>query len=136
MLFQDVSELGALLQASFALYQSSNFDHQRFVKWIDDELFRIASSSKSHYSASELCRARKAICYILLCTQTNPHLLSFINAEDFENLPEHLLDLLVGNAADSSDLVRVIRLAVKLNSPSVLKMVKLEPSITDEVSLK
>ncbi|KAI1729333.1 protein ced-11 [Ditylenchus destructor] len=132
LVVHDVSELGALLQASFALYQSSNFDHQRFVKWIDDELFRIASSSKSHYSASELCRARKAICYILLCTQTNPHLLSFINAEDFENLPEHLLDLLVGNAADSSDLVRVIRLAVKLNSPSVLKMVKLEPSITDE----
>lgn len=70
--FKDVSDLCAMLKASFVFYQQANFNHQNFTKWLDWELKKVVTSSNasSSYSEEVIVAARKRVCNIMSVLST------------------------------------------------------------------
>jgi hypothetical protein len=93
-------------------------------------LFPVPPDTKNLYSCIP---PTLAICQILSSSNSGHSLLSFLPSENLDQLAEHLLSLLIRSTTDDADFVRVLQLGVKLNLASVLRTVKLESIIAEEV---
>uniref|UniRef100_A0A915PWX3 DUF4220 domain-containing protein n=1 Tax=Setaria digitata TaxID=48799 RepID=A0A915PWX3_9BILA len=116
---QDSSELCAILNSSWLLYRSSAFHFESWLEWLDSELRSLAPNSLLH--GNELIEeAKENIIASLAAGCGEVPLLAFIIIEQVDTLPEYLLKLCMQSAIDTNDIRRLLKLAVKINVPSIL----------------
>ncbi|CAD5222165.1 unnamed protein product [Bursaphelenchus xylophilus] len=126
VIVEDSSELCAVLRNCFMLYNTPNFEHKAFLKWLHSELHSI------ELDVDQIAKAKDAICSIFATGIGPRNLFSFIKAVELENLPEHLLQLLSKTANDLNDLTQVAQLAAKLNVVSIIKQLEVGKTFSGE----
>uniref|UniRef100_A0A158Q6U9 LSDAT_euk domain-containing protein n=1 Tax=Elaeophora elaphi TaxID=1147741 RepID=A0A158Q6U9_9BILA len=127
IVLQDGSELCAILNSSWLLYRSSAFHFESWLEWLDLELRSLAPNSLLH--GNELIEeAKENVIASLALGCGDVALLAFILIEQVANLRDHLLKLCMQSVIDTNDIYRLLRLAIKLNIPSII-------SATDLISL-
>uniref|UniRef100_A0A1I8ET50 TRPM-like domain-containing protein n=1 Tax=Wuchereria bancrofti TaxID=6293 RepID=A0A1I8ET50_WUCBA len=119
IVLQDGSELCAILYNSWLLYRSSAFHFENWLKWLNLELYNLASNNLS-YNNELIEEAKENIILLLSIGCGKVPLLSFILIEQIDSLREHFLKLCMQSAIDKNDIHCLLRLAVKLNVPSII----------------
>ncbi|CAD5216398.1 unnamed protein product [Bursaphelenchus okinawaensis] len=126
IIIEDCSELCAILRNSFMIYNTPNFEHSTFVKWLTKELHSIDNDD------NKIAKAKDDICIIFATGIGFYNLFTFIKASETENLAEHVLNLLSKTTTDVNDLTQVAELAAKLNVPSILRHLEVGSSFGRE----
>ncbi|EFO27540.1 hypothetical protein LOAG_00938 [Loa loa] len=119
VILQDGSELCAILNSSWLLYRSSAFHFESWLEWLDSELRSLAPNSLLH--GNQLIEeAKENVIASLAAGCGEVPLLAFILIEQIHSLRGHFLKLCMQSAIDMNDIHRLLRLAVKLNVPSII----------------
>ncbi|KAM3724790.1 Protein ced-11 [Dirofilaria immitis] len=130
IVLQDGSELCAILNISWLLYRSSAFHFEKWLEWLDLELRTLAPNSLLH--GNELINeAKENIIASLAAGCGEVPLLAFILIEQVSNLCDYLLKLCMQSAIDKNDIQRLLRLAIKLDVPSIILSTDLTKLHTD-----
>ncbi|MCP9259598.1 Protein ced-11 [Dirofilaria immitis] len=117
IVLQDGSELCAILNISWLLYRSSAFHFEKWLEWLDLELRTLAPNKNIIASLAAGC--------------SEVPLLAFILIEQVSNLCDYLLKLCMQSAIDKNDIQRLLRLAIKLDVPSIILSTDLTKLHTD-----
>uniref|UniRef100_A0AC34REE2 Uncharacterized protein n=1 Tax=Panagrolaimus sp. JU765 TaxID=591449 RepID=A0AC34REE2_9BILA len=129
LIIHDVSDLCALLRTCHVYYQSANFDHDNFISWLQCELRAIMAGSETDVNLEEI---QEAICQCMQLTMGGHSLLHFVGSDAIDNLPEHIVELLMRCAGSNEEYRQIMNLAVKLNISSVLTSVQISSLFNDE----
>ncbi|CAG9539733.1 unnamed protein product [Cercopithifilaria johnstoni] len=119
IVLQDGSELCAILNNSWLLYRSSVFHFENWLEWLDLELHSLAPNSLPHDSKL-IEEAKENIITSLAIGCGELPLLDFILIKQIGNLRDHFLKLYMQSIIETNDIHRLLRLAVKLNVPSII----------------
>ncbi|KAL4002022.1 putative integral membrane protein [Acanthocheilonema viteae] len=119
IVLQDGSELCAILNSSWLLYRSSAFHFESWLEWLNLELRSLAPNSL--LCGNELIEeAKENVIASLAIGCGEVPLLGFILIEQVTNLRDHFLKLCMQSVINTNDIHRLLRLAVKLNVPSII----------------
>ncbi|CAJ0941527.1 unnamed protein product, partial [Mesorhabditis belari] len=110
IILQDSCELCDTLYNAFLLYKSAEFNHEKFMKWLEKKF------GEENHQAELISR----IFALALC---NGELIEFISSDELATLPSRIVEAFVTTFTDNHDIQRTLQLAACLNLPSLLDTV-------------
>ncbi|CAI4229077.1 unnamed protein product [Auanema sp. JU1783] len=124
VILQDSCELCAVLWNASLLYRTPEFEHDRFVSWLREQLISI--------SMDDVEVATSVIVKIFAIGMTDPQLLDFLESGELDRLRSCVVDLCVQSYAGNTDMKQMLLLASRLNQSSALTAMNLSEVLDDE----
>uniref|UniRef100_A0A1I7X847 Spatacsin_C domain-containing protein n=1 Tax=Heterorhabditis bacteriophora TaxID=37862 RepID=A0A1I7X847_HETBA len=123
IILKDSCELCAVLHNAFILYRSPQFEHAKFVQWLQEQLSAI--------SIEDILSARNFIVKILAIGFGDIQLVEFVDIDEMSSLPCRIVELFL--QCYGAEARQVVQIAAQINEPSILGGINIEEVIDDDL---
>ncbi|KAK6020030.1 hypothetical protein OSTOST_14322, partial [Ostertagia ostertagi] len=118
IVLQDSCELCVVLHSAYLLYRSAQFEHSKFVTWLEEQLDAIA--------IGDVATATITAVKIFATAFGDTQLI------DCRPLPSRIIELCLQCHSGSTEARQLLQLATHINEPSILNGMDLEELLDDE----
>ncbi|VDL74209.1 unnamed protein product [Nippostrongylus brasiliensis] len=122
---QDSCELCAVLHSAYLLFRSSQFEHTKFVSWLEEQLDAV--------SIENVRSATETVVRIFATAFGDTQLVEFLDCDELPSLAPKLIELCLQCHSGSTEARQLLQLAAHINEPSILNEVDLDDLLDDEL---
>nr|CDJ89801.1 CRE-CED-11 protein [Haemonchus contortus] len=125
VVLQDSCELCVVLHSAYLLYRSSQFEHSKFVVWLEEQLDAV--------SIGDVAMATNTVVRIFAMAFGDTQLIEFLDSDELPTLPSRIIESCLQCHSGSTEARQLLQLAAHINEPSILNEIDLEELLDDEV---
>ncbi|VDO61095.1 unnamed protein product [Heligmosomoides polygyrus] len=125
IVLQDSCELCVVLHNAFLLYRSSQFEHGKFVAWLEEQLDTV--------SIGNVSQATNTVVRIFATAFGDTQLIEFLDSDELPTLASRIIELCLQCHSGSTEARQLLQLAAHINEPSILNEVDLDDLLDDEL---
>ncbi|WKY02952.1 hypothetical protein Q1695_016335 [Nippostrongylus brasiliensis] len=125
IILQDSCELCAVLHSAYLLFRSSQFEHTKFVSWLEEQLDAV--------SIENVRSATETVVRIFATAFGDTQLVEFLDCDELPSLAPKLIELCLQCHSGSTEARQLLQLAAHINEPSILNEVDLDDLLDDEL---
>uniref|UniRef100_A0A0N4VSV6 RICTOR_N domain-containing protein n=1 Tax=Haemonchus placei TaxID=6290 RepID=A0A0N4VSV6_HAEPC len=122
---QDSCELCVVLHSAYLLYRSSQFEHSKFVVWLEEQLDAV--------SIGDVAIATNTVVRIFAMAFGDTQLIEFLDSDELPTLPSRIIESCLQCHSGTTEARQLLQLAAHINEPSILNEIDLEELLDDEV---
>ncbi|EYC40953.1 hypothetical protein Y032_0588g358 [Ancylostoma ceylanicum] len=125
IVLEDSCELCVVLHSAYLLYRSPQFDHSKFVAWLEEQLDAV--------SIENVAEASKIIVGIFATAFGDTQLIEFLDSDEMPSLAARIIELCFQCHSGSTEARELLQLSAHINEPSILNEVDLDDLLDDEL---
>ncbi|KJH50728.1 hypothetical protein DICVIV_03074 [Dictyocaulus viviparus] len=125
IILQDSCELCVILHSAYLLYRSPQFEHSKFVVWLEEQLSAI--------SINDVNASTKLIVKIFATAFGDAQLIEFIDSDELSSLPSRIVELCLQCHNSTTESRNLLQFAVRINEPSILNEINLDELLDDDL---
>ncbi|KAK6047685.1 hypothetical protein COOONC_14809, partial [Cooperia oncophora] len=125
IVLQDSCELCVVLHSAYLLYRSAQFEHSKFVTWLEEQFDSI--------SIGNVNTATNTVVRIFATAFGDTQLIEFLDSDELPSLPSRIIELCLQCHSGMTEARQLLQLAAHINEPSILNGMDIEELLDDEM---
>ncbi|KAK6744625.1 hypothetical protein RB195_011384 [Necator americanus] len=125
IVLQDSCELCLILHSAYLLYRSPQFEHVKFVTWLEEQL--------SEVSIEDVEQGSEIVVRIFATAFGDTQLIEFLDSDEMPSLASRIVELCLQSHCGSTEARQLLQLSAHINEPSILNEVDLDDLLDDEL---
>ncbi|CAJ0597210.1 unnamed protein product [Cylicocyclus nassatus] len=125
IVLQDSCELCVVLHNAYLLYRSPQFDHAKFVSWLEEQLDAVVTE--------DVAQTSEIVVKIFATAFGDNQLIEFLDSDEMPALASRIIELCLQCHSGAMEARQLLQLSAHINEPAILNEVDLDDILDDEL---